>query len=414
VFDKDPSTVQMENLSFIDMAALMNYHYAKHHGYNFVFYQMPIGEMPGAPACKHSSLGNRHPSWCKLVSLVHSQHKYPNAKYRVYLDSDMFVDRDSVEVGIDELLNAALPEVPSASASPTSCYRGDLCRENCSARAQDGDAWLTVTPEGLQGASVILRGGERGDAILKRVWNIGEGYSTRFPWEQMAWARTYNQSFKSDRRILGIGGLDAPWTRHKRPSRCNQYGNLHMDKFTRHSCHYEDDLMQLVNSGSLAARDRLRKLFQCNNGKPGIPMTDNLLKYNHPMGEEAKFLEHHNLHAGNRYLDYLGNLRKLQLTEQEFRQLYTEAYNSKVTLSPDDMDKLTLEMEVSRTKEMDAAEENAKMSLISGEDTSENVHETALREYYAKDQSLIAGEVLPKGTRWRMMESLCEEYTEGS
>jgi hypothetical protein len=407
VLTKHPSVIKdPSELSFMDMAALINYRYAKQHGYDFTIYQME--------GCSHSSLGPRHPSWCKLVSLVHTQHLHPNNKYRVFLDSDMFVDGQQHNISIDELLNAALPEMPSEIQG--TCGHGYLCEANCSKLVHEGDAWLQTeggnTNPGLLGAFVILRGGERGDAVLKRVWNIGKDYNKRFPWEQVAWKRTYDQSLHSDRRIVGIGGLDAPWTGYAKPKRCNQFGNLRLAGFTRHSCHFDDDVLLMGNIGSRDARERLRKLFECEKGGK----SPHAIELHNE--EEEKLIEHHNMYAGNRHIEYLSKFQSLNLTENEFRQLYAEAYKSKVKLSQDDMNRLTREMEVAhRSKEMEEADAGS-VSLTEGTSEGHLYQQEALEEEYYNDKETEASiklnpGQLPKG-KWRKLESLCEEFIEAA
>jgi hypothetical protein len=389
ILDKDPSTVQMEDLSFIDVSALMNYRYAKKHGYNFAIYQMPSEQ-----TCSHGSYGQRHPAWCKLMSLVDTQHRHPNAKYRALLDSDMFIGRQ--EVSIEKLLEAAVPEKPSERRRD-GCFLGSLCNdENCSEDIQRGDAWLqTANGMGLLSAFVVLRSGKKGDEILKRIWNIGSGamaeFNKGFPWEQAAWSHAYKQSLLQDRRIVGIGGLDASWTGHERPHRCNQWdGGIQLDVWSHHICHFEDDEFML-HKGSREARDRLRKLFNCeswSNKSELLPFTK----------KEQKKLAYHNLYAGNRHITFLQMLRDLKLTEEEFRELYKGAYNSKVRLSSADMTRLT--------KEVDASIPDDELGLLSEPEKSSDLLERAFMNHITK--SVRIQNPLPEG-KWRTMGALCED-----
>lgn len=277
----------------------MNYRYAKQHGYHFTFYQMPRKK-----TCSHSVHGARHPSWCKLVTLVHAQKQHPKNKYRAYLDSDMYVQHQ--EISIDQLLKAAIPQVPSSSAICAVC-KGS----NCQDQVQQGNGWLMTSSEGLLGSFVMLRGGQRGDDILKKICNSGSGamagFNQGFPWEQMAWNAAYKKSLHTDGRIVGIAGLDANWTGHQPPTACNQFdGGVQLDVWSMHTCHFEDDQFQMMNRGDIKARERIRNLLGCgpewNTTMNGERLTE----------EQNRKLAHHDLYAGYRKMKYLRSSRTLR------------------------------------------------------------------------------------------------------
>jgi hypothetical protein len=76
-----------KDASFLTLSVVLNYIYAKRHGYELRFYTMPPRD--GAP-CAHPTLKEeRGASWCKLLAVWHAIASAPVSTARVvFLDSD--------------------------------------------------------------------------------------------------------------------------------------------------------------------------------------------------------------------------------------------------------------------------------------------------------------------------------------
>ena len=56
---EEPTSIDTASWGLI--AAVVNLHYARHHGHDFVLYQMATS------SCRHPVFGMKHPAWCKML-----------------------------------------------------------------------------------------------------------------------------------------------------------------------------------------------------------------------------------------------------------------------------------------------------------------------------------------------------------
>ena len=75
-----PIPRRSSELSYVQMAAWVNWRYACAHGYDLLFLQL------AEAGCRHAAAGHRHPSYCKLPAIAAAL----DAGYRTvaFLDSD--------------------------------------------------------------------------------------------------------------------------------------------------------------------------------------------------------------------------------------------------------------------------------------------------------------------------------------
>merc|ERR1712192_352843 len=108
--------------------------------------------------------------------------------------------------------------------------------------------------------------------------------------------------------------------------------------------------------------------------------------------EQNRKLEYHDMHVGHRKIMYLDILQK-SVNEAEFRQLYAEAYRSKVTLSPADMRELAAEIETPVHPEQHAG-------LLEMAIDHSQVYEKARYKYFELFQRPVKDRI-PHGSRQR-------------
>ena len=100
------ATVHAGMRSHLSFAFELNRAYACAHGYALIFYQM------SGNSCTHATLGERHPSYCKLAAVGDALVRRQFATV-VFLDSDAFIQH------INRPLPSLLKAARGAGAAPS-------------------------------------------------------------------------------------------------------------------------------------------------------------------------------------------------------------------------------------------------------------------------------------------------------
>lgn len=297
--DKDPSAVTIQDMSFIDMASMVDYAYAKKHGYEFKHYVLPRGTY-ASHSIYFPEFGLRHSAWLKLLVLKHVGNEHPNADLLLLHDSDTAVSNHGPS--LSEFMDSfTLTEYKDDEGDPnqpppsTCNYAGDTSRLK-----QTSGIWLN---QGCKGHAILARPGQQAWEVLKQAWNYPQHHQT-FPWEQAAW--DYLAAVQT-RGLLMVGGMNLT------QQQCN--ADIEIPGFNKHMCHFQDDSFAMGAVGDRSARDRIRKYLGCGHDWKNKCL--NNTEYQDEVSE-------HNFLHGQRKLTFLNMLRDLGYDDSAIYRLYRE------------------------------------------------------------------------------------------
>jgi hypothetical protein len=297
--DKDPRAVTIEDMSFVEMASMVDYAYSKKHGYEFNHYVLPPGSQASHSFYFPDQNAIRHSAWLKLLILKHAGNEHPNADLLLVHDSDTAVSDHGPS--LSEFMDAfTLADYKDDEGDPnqpppsTCTYHGDTSRLK-----QASGIWLN---KGCKGHTMLARPGQQAWDILKRAWNYPHN-SQEFPWEQAAW------DYLADKTpgLLMIGGMNLT------QQQCS--ASIDIPGFNKHVCHFQDDSFVMGAAGDRSARVRIRKSLGCGNDWKSKCL--NNTEYRDQVSE-------HDLRHGQRKLTFLNMLRDLGYDDNDIYRLYRE------------------------------------------------------------------------------------------
>jgi hypothetical protein len=313
--DKDPSAVKIEDMSFVEMASVVDYAYAQKHGYEFRHYVLPHTIL-------HPTFGRRHSAWAKLLALKQAGNDYPDADLLMVHDSDTAVSNHGPS--LPEFMDAFTLTEYNHTRCPTCWHNGmdygvlfqtvyPVTNKSVISRLKQASGiWLN---QGCKGHMILAKPGELAWEVLKKAWNFNE-YQETFPWEQAAWDRL---AVEQTEGLLMIGGVNAKGHRID-PS------NIEIPGFNKHICHFQDDSMAVRSYGDRSARDRVREGLGC-----GMDWKEKC--FDNPAYQEA--VSEHDFFHGQRKLLFLNLLRHLRYDDNDILRLYREM-RAKVTYFSED------------------------------------------------------------------------------
>jgi len=94
-------------IEYHQLSAKINAHYARRHGYGFLYFSTPCPESTNnitdvesktCTPCSHPLHGPRASPWCKLPAINYTMHAYKTVEYIVYVDSDSVFHSQSIPV----------------------------------------------------------------------------------------------------------------------------------------------------------------------------------------------------------------------------------------------------------------------------------------------------------------------------
>ena len=145
------ATVHAGMRSHLSFAFELNRAYACAHGYALIFYQM------SGNSCTHATLGERHPSYCKLAAVGDALVRRQFATV-VFLDSDAFIQH--INRPLPSLLKAARGAGAADVRDPAVFF-----------------AWDQPYSFGPNGGVHVWRDSTAARALLSTWWHIdGEAY----------------------------------------------------------------------------------------------------------------------------------------------------------------------------------------------------------------------------------------------
>jgi hypothetical protein len=185
------------DVDVISLTYFMNLEYAKHHGYDLLFYQGSHGGCSDShclAACRHERWGKRHASYCKLVGLAEAL----DAGYEwvVYLDSDAFVANTTLS--LPALLRAYGADPAAADGMPA-------------AREEAFFGWDWPYTLGPNMGFIVLRNTPQMRQMVATWWNLHPGaYSMEHPFEQhaMQWQLTHLEAYRQRLQTLTLRTMD--------------------------------------------------------------------------------------------------------------------------------------------------------------------------------------------------------------
>ena len=222
--DTHPLVSDHEYAPYSSLAAVINWHYARRHGYDFTYYLLnaSYASAPGvgpaaeerAVACRHPITGaQRAPSWCKLLaawreaSRSSPQQRGADRALGLFLDSDCIVSDKTLSI-------AAFVDSPS--------------RDKLAARSPSKPAAAVGvfthhwTPEQLPNAGVFwFRMGPAAAAFFRAWWDSDDpGHDRVHPWEQPSLERLLSPGVGPFAQSVALSSdptmfhSDGQWIRH--------------------------------------------------------------------------------------------------------------------------------------------------------------------------------------------------------
>ena len=179
------ATVHAGMRSHLSFAFELNRAYACAHGYALIFYQM------SGNSCTHATLGERHPSYCKLAAVGDALVRRQFATV-VFLDSDAFIQH--IDRPLPSLLKAARGAGAADVRDPAVFF-----------------AWDQPYSFGPNGGVHVWRDSTAARALLSTWWHIdGEAYHQIHDFEQHAlqWRLVHLERSRGVLETLQIRALD--------------------------------------------------------------------------------------------------------------------------------------------------------------------------------------------------------------
>ena len=168
-------------VEYHQLSAKINAHYARRHGYGFLYFNTQCPEpttnitsvdSKTCTPCSHPLHGQRASPWCKLPAINYTMHAYREVEYIVFVDSDSVFHLQSVP--IDWVYDRFLEQVDKPVLTLFNNY-----------------PWRVVTSRGNEmGCSGIMfwRNNERARILLQEWWDF-DGlffWNRNHPYEQQA------------------------------------------------------------------------------------------------------------------------------------------------------------------------------------------------------------------------------------
>jgi len=321
---KGPSQVTIDEMSFVELASMVDLAYAEKHGYEFRHYVLP------PKGVSHPVFGKRHVAWAKFLALRHAGNEFPNADFLMMHDSDTAVVGNPNKPDHNNSLSEFMDLLMPGEYDPTHWKTNDFedlfqtCRSVQDAHAasqlkHNSPIWLN---QGCKGHFVLMKPSEEAWKILAKAWNYPKNQNN-FPWEQQAWNYLAAKQTKGLMMIAGMHGSREDWEKNCKGA------DLQIHGFNDHVCHFQDDNFLSNTYGDRSARDHLREDLGCG------PEWENKCVDN-ARYEDA--ITHHNLYKGNRKLFFLDLLRRLGHDDQRIKRLYSEMRARVVELTPDSVE----------------------------------------------------------------------------
>lgn len=351
VNQQDPSQVTIDDMSFVEMAAMVDYRYAEKHGYEFRHFVLP-------ESVSHPTFGKRHIAWAKFLAIKIAGDALPDADILLLHDSDTAVSNHAPS--LPEFMDAFTPatfdweswdeatenqkkERDTQDDLTRSCNPVTMGKNEMSELKEKSSIWLN---QGCRGHFVLMKPkNKEAWAILQKAWNFPEKhFQLEFPWEQAAWDHL---SIQRTPGLLQLAGVN----------RTHGCDSIQLDHFNQHMCHFQSDTMAMSNSGDEEARDRMRADLGC--GEDWENKCTNNTAY-------RDAVDHHDFSKSYRKLVFLDILRKNGLDDEEIHGLYRKMRASVVELKEDDLKAAAAQLYEAPELHLDLAKANVYVQ--SGED----------------------------------------------
>jgi len=355
---KDPSNVTIDEMSFIEMASMVDYLYAEKYGYEFQHLVIPTRKDATAqfsttptdanPTVKHPTLGGRHIPWAKVLLLQKMNNAFPKANVVMMHDSDtsMLAFDKSLKEFMDDFTPAVVNRIPN----PSDPRKSETChavqdKVEISTMKQKSSIWLN---NGCRGHFAMMKPGQQATDILKKAWNFNgdNGHSNwGFPWEQAAWDSLALDQTKGLMMIATANQEGFPGTTCKG-------ADIELRKFNVHRSHFQSDSRWMQRGGNPDCRDRIRASLGCGKdwqnkclGYTSVNTTTLQKKNFNPTPEIKKALAEHEMYHGFRKLGFLETLRnQVGDDDKEIYRVYREMRSRVVQITVDELDALSKEL----------------------------------------------------------------------